>query len=508
MTKIFWLPIIFVSFSTVALDREVYYYGWRGEPVVLQRIDDGSAPWPVVSYGASPMPLTGRIGVKYFGEEKISFLAVKPGADPFETARRLTGEPGTEWAQPEWLIRIKPLGIPNDPYFPNEWHIAQAAVAQAWETTVGTSHTLIALVDSGVDFAHPDLAENLEEGTDLTGHDNPGCDRPVSVSNDQIVAAHGTCVAGIIGAIKDNELGVVGVCPSCALFPTKLVRYDELTIPASRIYDAIVAAVDAGADVINNSWGEEDSDAAGNCVSVPLDSFRAEAVRYAKEKGRNGRGALVVWAAGNSSCDTSLNANLSLPDIIVVSALDANGKQAWYSNFGNTVTFCAGAANWTTDITGEAGFNNKRYVTPEGNLDYTNQFSGTSAAAAVVSGIAGLMYAANPLLSFAEAHRCLRLAAKRPPTTTCAAGEWSMPMSDPYAPTGKEHSPCFGYGIPDASVAVIAARDGTCGTPYAGCDNDTACGSGFLCDETTRECYKKPLSSPSSGGGCTLLLAD
>ncbi len=500
------LAILFVVAFSLGAAEQVYYYGFHGEPVVLTRIDDGTSPWPVVSYGAGPLVLTGRIGFKHAESEKIAFVDLRPGEDPFVVARALAERPDIVWAQPEWLVRVKMLAEPNDPYFPNEWHLSQAKVPAAWDFAAGTQNTTIAFIDSGVDFTHPDLAENLLQGKDLTGSGSVGCDRPESGALTSLIAAHGTCVAGIIGAIKDNGVGVAGVCPSCALFPVKLVRYDELLIPASRIYDAIVAAVEAGADVINNSWGEEDTDASGNCVPVPLDSFRAEAVRYAKTKGRNGRGALLVWAAGNSECDTALNENLKLADIIVVSALDSNGKLAWYSNRGDEVTFSAGAANWTTDITGPAGVNDKRYATPD-DTDYTNQFSGTSAAAAVVSGIAGLMYAANPLLSFAEAQRCLRLAAVRPPTTTCAEGEWSVPENDPYAPADGERSPCYGYGILDAATLVTVARDGTCGASYDGCATDDECGSGFRCDTVSGECVKKPFSS-GSGGGCALMLLE
>ncbi len=501
-----FLVAFFLIFCSSAVAEEVYYYGFRGEPVVLTRIDDGTSAWPIVSYGAGPLPLTGRIGVKHLGNERIDLIELRAGEDPFAVARDLAGDPTVVWAQPEWLVRIKMLAVPNDPYFSNEWHLVQAKIPSAWETITGSHFTVVSFIDSGVDFTHPDLAENLLQGEDLTGGGRAACDRPDSGALNSLIAAHGTCVAGIIGAIKDNGIGIAGVCPSCALFPVKLVRYDELLIPASRIYDAIVAAVEAGADVINNSWGEEDTDASGNCVAVPLDSFRAEAVRYAKTKGRNGRGTLLVWAAGNSQCDTAFNENLKLADIIVVSALDSNGKLAWYSNRGNEVTFSAGAANWTTDITGPAGVNDKRYATPD-DTDYTNQFSGTSAAAAVVSGIAGLMYAANPLLSFAEAQRCLRLAAVRPPTTACAEGEWNAPENDPYAPAGTECSPCYGYGIPDAAKLAAIARDGTCGAPYDGCATDRDCGSGFRCDTASSECVKKPFSSGSSGG-CALMLLE
>jgi len=487
----------------------VYYYGFSGEPIELQRVDNGSTLWPVVSYGATPMPLTGRIGFKRDGAEKIDFVKLAPGDDPFAAARRLAGEPGIRWAQPEWQVRIMPHAAPNDPYFSNEWHLTQIKATDAWDAVSGTAHTIIATIDSGVDLAHPDLILNLAKGKDLTGGSNAACDHPGSGQNAIITAAHGTMVSGLIAALFNNGIGGAGVCPACAVLPVKFLRYDEESIPVTRIYDAIVAAVDAGADVINNSWGDIDTDSSGNCITVPRDSYRAEAIAYAKKHGRNGRGALVIWSAGNSQCDTSLNENLKNDDIIVVSALNESGAPAWYSNSGAQVDLCAGAGNWTTDISGPDGMNSQLYTTPNGATDYTDQFSGTSASAAVLSGIAGLMYAANPLLNFTEAMRCIRQSAAKPTSAICDAGGWNDPVGDPYAPSGMQRSPCFGYGIPDTAALVTMARDGTCSAPYSGCDTDTQCGGGFYCDESTRECIKLPPEKKKEpDNGCSLTLID
>lgn len=509
MRTALFLLFLLVGTALAAVDTPtVHYYGFRGEPVVLQRVDDGTTFWPVVSYGASPMPLTGRIGLKRDGADRIEFIELAPGSDPFAEARRLAEEPGVRWAQPEWLIRVRTLAAPNDPYYPRQWHLDQSAVPAAWEITAGSPHTAVAVVDSGVDRAHPDLAANLDAGKDLTGGGSTDCDRPASGSEASLIAAHGTCVTGLIAAEKDNGIGVAGVCPLCRVIPIKLLRYDETLIPVSRIYDAIVAAIDAGADVVNNSWGDEDTDDSGNCIAVPLDSYRAEAIRYAKEHGRAGRGALTVWAAGNSSCDAALNENLKLSDILVVSALAADGTFAEYSNHGGPVDLCAGAANWTTDLTGRDGVNDRLAAGPTGAYDYTNQFSGTSAAAAVLSGVGGLLYSANPLLSFAEALTCLR-GHTAAPEADCPAGGWTASSGDPYAPAGAQRSPCFGFGLPDAGALLGAARDGSCGPAYDGCDTDAICGEGFTCDTARRECRKtlQP-ERPAASGGCMLVTLD
>lgn len=510
MRMFFYLALLLTAgLLSAAETREVYYYGFSGEPVTLQRIDNGMTLWPVVTYGAYPMPLTGRIGFKRDDTDRIEFIELTPGTDPFAEARRIAGEPEVRWAQPEWRVRIVPHAAPNDPYFTKEWHLAQIDAATAWDSIAGSHNTIVATIDSGVDLQHPDLILNLAKGIDLTGGPDAACDHPASGQESIVTAAHGTMVSGLIAALSNNGTGIAGVCPGCSVLPVKFLRYDEDGIPASRIYDAIVAATDAGADVINNSWGDQDTDASGNCISVPRDSYRAEAIAYAKKHGRNGRGALVVWSAGNSECDTALNENLKSDDIIVVSALNQSGARAYYTNTGAQVDLCAGAGNWTTDITGPDGMNSQLYQTPSGMTDYTDQFSGTSASAAALSGIAGLMYAANPLLTFTEAMRCIRQSAVKPPTTTCPAGEWSDPVGDPYAPSGMQRSPCFGYGIPDAAALIAMARDGTCSAPYGGCDTDAQCGGGFYCDEPTRECIKLPPEKKKEPeNGCSLTLID
>ncbi len=484
----------------------VYYYGFSGEPVELQRLDDGSTLWPVVSYGAYPMPLTGRIGFKRDDTDRIEFVELTPGSDPFAAARRLADEPGVRWAQPEWTVRIRTHAAPNDPYFTKQWHLPQIEVESAWDIVDGSHNTIVATIDSGVDLGHPDLAANLLKGIDLTGGTNAACDHPASGQEAVVTAAHGTMVSGLIAALSNNGIGVAGVCPGCAVLPVKFLRYTEESIPVTRIYDAIVKAADAGADVINNSWGDIDTDSSGNCIAVPRDSYRAEAIVYAKKHGRNGRGALVVWSAGNSECDTNFNENLKSDDIIVVSALNQSGAGAWYTNTGAQVDLCAGAGSWTTDTSGADGLNSQLYTTPNGAVDYTDQFSGTSASAAVISGVAALMYAANPLLTFAEAMRCIRQSAVKPATTTCDAGGWSDPVADPYAPSGKQRSPCFGYGIPDAATLTTIARDGTCAESYSGCSTDAQCGSGFYCDQPTHQCVKTPPKKDT--GGCSLTLID
>jgi len=117
------------------------------------------------------------------------------------------------------------------------------------------------------------------------------------------------------------------------------------------------------------------------------------------------------------------------------------------------------------------------------------------------------MYAADPLLSFDEAMRCLRRSAA-PPDGACDKGDWAAPSGDPYAPEGKQRSPCFGYGIPDAAALVTMARDGTCAASYGGCDTDIQCGAGFYCDEPTRECIKLPPEKKRDDTGCSIVLID
>ncbi|MCK5809301.1 S8 family serine peptidase, partial [bacterium] len=459
----------------------------------------GVSAWPVVIDNAgNQMILDGTIGIEFnkgISElqqrdivEKLSLeiieidalnphflmVAVQMGADPFAISRTLFEQGFVRWAQPNWFSKYVSKAAPNDPYYPNQWHLDQIAAESAWDFETGDSSVKIAIVDSGVETDHPDLI--VTTGYDyLDGDSNPN---PDTAHDDHYGVPHGTSVAGIAASRTNNSLGVAGVCQNCTIIPIRLIGG---YISSYTLRNALKYAVDQGAWVVNNSWGPSNS----SCNNISANSFQASAVEYGKTDGRGGKGTIMVWAAGNDSCDTSTDGDLKNNDIVVVSALTSYGSFASYSNYGDEVDVSAGAASYTTDIVGAYGYNYQSGGSDGdglSNLDYTSVFSGTSAAAPVVSGAIALMLSANPELTFSGALNCLKSTAKKI-TKYCSKGGWTT-QSDIYLESGsKEHSPCFGFGRVDVNLMVQGAINGTCGTCVKIADVDLCYGAGSGVDD-------------------------
>ncbi len=522
--------VLMLLYSSGLFAGDMCYYSREGAQQCLTPLNSAekkalNIKAAAAYFGGSPVILTGELvykPAKHYPKEKeaallrsltlteagrddtLVFVSALQGNDIFKAARILYETGAAQWAQPVWLHKIKQNSVPNDPYFEKQWHLELSNAAAAWDITSGLNSVFVAVIDSGVEASHPDLTGRIVTGKGFTDSGGTNPEKGLSGSTVNAMAAHGTCVSGIIAATGNNTVGVTGVCPECRVIPVKFLDAGEQWIKASRIYNAIKWAADNGADVINMSWGDEDKDGTGKCIAVQKDELRAEAIQYAREKGRNGRGTLVVQAAGNSACDTALNENLKNENILLISAVTESGEKAYYSNTGLEVDLAAGAAAVTTDLTGPSGMNSAVSAKPQ-DQDYTYAFGGTSASAAVVSGAAALMFSSNPTLSYAEAMGCLKAAGVKT-DASCTVGAWVLENtpSDPFAPAGKERSPCFGFGIIDFSLLAETARNGTCGSVYSGCTGDAQCGTGFTCNPENHQCEKEPPSSGSSGG-CSLV---
>lgn len=470
---------------------------WSFLSAKLNRLN--SSIWPVVVDNAgNKLVLDGTVGVKFkehLSEKSKSeilkslslkivemdmqdpdfvMVSVEEGQCPFFAARTLFEKGYVRWAQPNWFQKYVTKAAPNDTYYDNQWHLDQIYAEQAWDFETGDSSVKIAIVDSGVDTDHPDLV--VTTGYDYLDNDsNPN---PDIANDDHYGVPHGTSVAGIAASKTDNNLGVAGVCQNCTIIPIRLIGG---YISSFDIRNALRYAVDQGAWVVNNSWGPQNS----SCHNVSANSYQASAVEYGKTDGRGGKGTIMVWAAGNDSCDTDTDGDLKNDDIVVVSALTSYGSFASYSNYGDEVDVSAGAASYTTDIAGSYGYN---YLSGSSdgdslsNLDYTSVFAGTSAAAPVVSGAIALMLAANPDLTFSGALNCLKSTARKV-TKYCSKGDWEL-QSDIYLEAGsKEHSPCFGFGKVDVNLMVQGAINETCGACVKTADVDLCYSDGAGVDD-------------------------
>lgn len=248
--------------------------------------------------------------------------------------------------------RVAPSLAPNDPYFGSQWHITKIGAPTAWNTTLGAGVT-IAILDTGVDGTHPDLAAQMVSGWNF--YDNN--------SNTADISGHGTWVAGTAAATINNGAGVASVAGNAKVMP---IRISDTTGTAywSSIAQGISYAADHGARVANISY-----------ENLLMSSSIISAAQYMKSKG-----GLVVIAAGNCGCNAGLTPSTSM---ISVSATDANDQITSFSSYGSYVGISApGSYIYTTAVGG----------------GYT-QGIGTSFSSPVVAGTVALMMSAKPSLA-------------------------------------------------------------------------------------------------------------
>lgn len=265
---------------------------------------------------------------------------------------------------------------------------------EAWNTITQASNVTVAVIDTGVDYRHPDLAANMwtnpgeipgngidDDGNgyvdDVYGYDFANNDGDPMDDN-----SHGTHVAGTIGAVGHNGLGVVGVAWRTKIMALKFIGADGYGLTADAI-NAILYAADMGAKVSNNSWGGLAWDRGGVLFSKPLQ----DAIQTAADAGM-----LFVAAAGNDGTftdehSTAVPAGLPVANIISVAATDHHDELAWFSNHGAVeVDIAAPGVSILSTV-------------PNGGYD---SYQGTSMASPHVAGAAALLFAQNPGITYHE----------------------------------------------------------------------------------------------------------
>ncbi len=358
---------------------------------------------------------------------RVYLLGLEPDADIEAAAAEFARDPHVQYAHPNYLVHA--LFVPNDPYYSSTnswgqgyddlWGLKKLQAASAWNVTQGQGIT-VAVVDTGVDYHHQDLAANMWKnpgeipGNGIDDDHNGFIDDVrgwsfVSNTNDPLDDfGHGTHVAGTIAAVGNNGLGIIGVAPKAKIMPVKGLDSQGGGY-TDWLANAIHYAADNGADVLNNSWG------CNYCPSVPL--FE-EAVRYA-----HGLGAVVVFAAGNESQDSvETRSPQNQPETIVVSAFDQNDQKTYFSSYGLKVDVAApgGGSNVPPPdsspvrniLSLKSSVCNPNMCPPElivgGN--YLRQ-AGTSMATPHVAGLAALVLAHQPTFTNEDVRHALRLSA-------------------------------------------------------------------------------------------------
>jgi subtilisin family serine protease len=240
---------------------------------------------------------------------------------------------------------------PSDPDWPDQWGLRRAGFPAAWDVTRGSRSVVVAVLDTGVDATHPELRDAIVPGRDVVNGD-------ADPSDDN---GHGTAVAGVVAARANNGAGVVGACWNCSVMPVKVLGASG-TGTSTDVAAGIIWAANHGARVINLSLGAPDSTEA-----------MLAAVTYALAKD-----VVIVASAGNSSSDLPFYP-AAAPNVIGVAATNESDRLYSWSNRGQWVQVAAPGCN-------AAPWPNNGYV----------GFCGTSAAAPLVAGLAGLVRSAQP----------------------------------------------------------------------------------------------------------------
>jgi subtilisin family serine protease len=341
-------------------------------------------------------------------------------------AQRLVRLPQVKFVEKNYIF--DPVLLPNDPQYAGQWHLPQILAPQAWDLTLGAPGVVIAIVDSGVDPNHPDLASKLVAGYN-------------TYSNNTITAdsyGHGTEVAGAAAALTNNAEGIAGVAGLSPLMPVRVTDATGRATSAT-IANGLVWAADHGAKVLNLSF----NGVAGNAT-----------IRTAAEYAFN-HGGLVVAASGNCGC---VDATAENPFILSVSATDETDAVAYFSSTGPFVDLSAPGTNILT--------------TAMGGLYFSD--SGTSLASPIVAGVAALMFSANSALTPLLVTQLLEMTAvdfggtgydraygfgrvNAYAAVTAAAGYTPPPDTTP--PVVSVTSPVAGAAVSGTAIVDVSATD-------------------------------------------------
>ncbi|MGE5593760.1 MAG: S8 family serine peptidase [Betaproteobacteria bacterium] len=400
----------------------------------------------------------------------IYVIAVPHGTDPAQAAERFREDPIVEHAQPNYTARVGETAatpatqaspraemarasstsgslvvattrgtatpttvttarlVPNDPYYPRQWGPEAMSLPYAWEFTTGSSSVTVAVIDTGVQTDHPDLAGHIATGYDFYN-------RTTYVRD---MNGHGTHVAGIIGAVTNNAVGMAGINWNVRIMPLKVTDDSGSGyLDLSMIIEALRYAADHGADVVNMSFQIGDA-------TTGEDPFMDQAIEYAYNKG-----ATMVAAAGNDG-EPWVAYPARDPRVIAVGAVGPDLVRAMWSNYGSEVDVVAPGVDilstWPTNSFANA--------------------SGTSMATPHVAGLAALMIASG---------------VRGPAAVADALHETAMDLGSP----GQDSE--YGWGMVNAHAAVTGSFI-TAMKVFAGEDDGTTL------------TYHSAMASPAPGG--------
>lgn len=353
-------------------------------------------------------------------------------------------------AEPNYIRRAQRM--PNDPFFGYQWHLADIAAPLAWDLPQGTSDAVVAVIDTGVLLAHPDLRNAPGEPQKLLpGYDfisdparandgdgpDPNPDDPGDLAFGGASSFHGTHVAGTVAARSDNGIGVAGVAWDALIMPLRVLGVDggtsfdvtQAILYAAGLDNATGALPARRADIINLSLG-----------SLFSSELEEQAIADARSQG------LIIIASAGNAASTTPSYPAAYEGVVAVSATTLSRSLAPYSNRGSWIDVAAPGGNSATDLNGD-GLGDGVISTlgddsGPGAISFGyGGLSGTSMAAPHVAGVVALMKAAHPGLTPAQFD------------TALIQGQ----LTDDLGTPGRDD--LFGNGLINAQRALSAAFD-------------------------------------------------
>ncbi len=353
----------------------------------------------------------------------------------------------------------------NDPLFHDQWYVQNRGqplstgqpggspgfdinVLPVWQQGFLGAGIVIGVIDDGIEYLHPDLQPNYRPDLSFDFIRNDFDPLPVFISD-----AHGTAIAGIIAAQDNNNIGLIGIAPRSSIAGLQVLDAGNSFAVETRISRAL-SYKNQEIDIYNISLGRD-----GQGLEPLLPSARL-ALENGVRAGRGGLGNIYVWAAGNglqAKDNVNYDGYANSRYTIATAAIDHLGKQTSFSEPGAPILVSAYSNNaltgiTSTDLLGVDGYNQTSvgvFGSNYTNLDFTNDFRGTSAAAPMASGVVALMLDANPNLSWRDVqHILVNTATKNDPLDS----DWRVNRA------GYDINHKYGFGAVDAAASVNAAR--------------------------------------------------
>jgi thermitase len=326
--------------------------------------------------------------LKEYPAYAMEHVELRPGTSVDEARREFESDPEVEYAEPNY--RVHALAVPSDPSFSQLWGMAKINAPAAWDTSTGSSQVVVAVIDSGIDVGHSDLQGNLwvntmelngQKGVDDDGNgyvdDLHGYNAIAGNGDLTDTVGHGTHVAGTIGAVGNNGVGVAGVNWNVRIMACKFLDATGggTTAQAIDCLHYVQTMKGRGVNIVatSNSWG-------GPAYSRALvDAIDAQ------------RDILFITAAGNNGTNNDITptypANCDLPNVVAVAATTSTDTLAVFSQYGRRTVHTAAPGDAI-------------YSTSPGNSYATH--SGTSMATPHVTGVAALIKSVRPTADWRE----------------------------------------------------------------------------------------------------------